>query len=186
MHYLHIKRASCFLFHDFSFNSHAKPSHKNTQERISEKKKCCAAKSILLTYPDVELGSTSGQERRRLQKTSGGLSTGTVAWWTGDWRWRKLPFRGGARHSRARDCRRIEDWCWSGVVVPGAGTTLGNPVVSEKRGRCIWRSIDSVLMRLDWIYREIQCKKKQFCWIFYIWCDILVINILPIIKTIRL
>lgn len=32
----------------------------------------------LRTYPDVELGSTSGQESRRLQNTNGGLSGGAA------------------------------------------------------------------------------------------------------------
>lgn len=86
------------------------------------------------THPDVELGSTSGHDNLRLQNTNGGRSTVAVAWWTGEFRWRNDPFRGGAKHSNARDCRLIEPWCgcndWcGGVTVPGAGTTFGKPII---------------------------------------------------------
>lgn len=77
-------------------------------------------------YPDVELGSTSGHDNRRLQNTSGGRSVG-AAWWTGELRCLNEPFRGGAKHSSARDCRRMEPWLCGGVTVPGAGTTFGKP-----------------------------------------------------------
>lgn len=33
--------------------------------------------------------------------------------------------RGGAKHSSARDCLRIEPWLCGGVIVPGAGNTFG-------------------------------------------------------------
>lgn len=89
------------------------------------------------TYPDEALGSTSGHDRRRLQNTNDGLSGGAV-WCTGDCRCRNEPFRGGAKHSRARDCRLIEPWCCSnGAVVPGAGTTFGKPIKNKNKNK-IW------------------------------------------------
>lgn len=69
-----------------------------------------------------------------MQNTNGGLSGG-AAWCTGDCRCRNEPLRGGARHSSALDCRLIEAWCWSGVVVPGAGTTFGKPKKKKKQGK---------------------------------------------------
>lgn len=84
------------------------------------------------TYPDVDLASTSGHERRLLQNANDGRSCGD-GWCTGDTRcWRNEPFRGGAKHSNARDCLRIEPWLCGGVIVPGAGTTLGKPAVKTR------------------------------------------------------
>lgn len=56
---------------------------------------------MFASYPDLELGSTSGQDSLRLQKASGE----GVGWWTGEFRCRKEPVRGGTKHSRLRDCR---------------------------------------------------------------------------------
>lgn len=86
-----------------------------------------------LIYPDVDWVSTSGHDKRRLQNANGGRS-GAVVWCTGEMRCvRNDPLRGGAKHSNARDCLRIEPWLCGGVTVPGAGTTFGNPTTKTKQ-----------------------------------------------------
>lgn len=99
----------------------------NDSNNMSEKK--------YKTYPDVERGSTSGHDRRLLQNANGGRSCGD-GWWTGDTRcWRNEPLRGGAKHSKFLDCLRIEPWLDGGVIVPGAGTTFGNPTEIKYKTR---------------------------------------------------
>lgn len=99
-------------------------------------------------YPDLDLGSTSGQDSLRLQKASGA----GVGWCTGEFRCRKEPVRGGTKHSRFLDCLLEPGWGEPGIccdwvscrwrptmplvglvptTVPGAGRTLGNPEDNE-------------------------------------------------------
>lgn len=101
-----------------------------------------------LIYPDVDCVSTSGHDKRRLQNANGGRSNG-VAWCTGDIRWvRNEPLRGGAKHSNARDCLRIEPWLGGGGVIswiPGAGTTFGKPTFKMKH-----QNVDYLLLNYYW------------------------------------
>lgn len=87
-------------------------------------KKCLIDFYLNFIYPVFDCGSTSGQDSLLLQKASEGLSTVV-----GDVLWRNEPFLGGAKHSKARDCLRIGSGCGELNVLPGNGTTLGNPAI---------------------------------------------------------
>lgn len=98
-----------------------------------------------LTYPEFERGSTSGHDKRLLQKAKGVRGVGS-GWCIGVLRWRNDPVRGGAKHSRARDWRleltgvfvADEDppvdvvFVLIPAVAPGAGTTFGYPMKCKK------------------------------------------------------
>lgn len=103
-----------------------------------------------MTYPDVERGSTSGHDKRRRQNANGCLSGGVAC--TGELRWRNEPLRGGAKHSNARDCRRIEPLC-GGVTVPGGGTTLGKPRKKRKDSKSFKRRVNENIL----IFKDILC-----------------------------
>lgn len=77
------------------------------------------------TYPELTELSTSGQERRRLQKAMVGFSTGCC--WRGTRN--EPPRRGGAAGARQSSVRRRA----LSADAPSVGNTRGNPATKKKK-----------------------------------------------------